>query len=80
MNIVIAPGHATTRMQQRGITPADIEHALSNCVQHSPGEQGGTCHLGFGLNGQPLKVWTLHTPLDHAGTVIVKSAAWKGTS
>jgi len=68
--------HPARRTQQRGITRADIEHALLNCIQHTPGDDGGTCHLGKGLNNDLLKVWTLPYT-DHSGTLTVKSAAWK---
>lgn len=63
-------------MEQRGITRADIEHALQNCIGHRPGQDGAVCHEGFGLNNDRLKVWSLPYE-DHNGDIIVKSVAWK---
>jgi hypothetical protein len=63
-------------MTSRGITLADIEHALRGCIQHTPGDQGGVAHLGRAPNNDLLKVWTLPYT-DHDGTLTVKSAAWK---
>lgn len=81
MYVINLTAHASHRMRRRGITVKDIEQALSSCIQHLPGDQGGVCHVGHGVNGNELKVWTPPMPLDHSGgRVTVKSVAWKGTS
>jgi Domain of unknown function (DUF4258) len=79
---VIISNHCARRMAQRGISAADIERALRCCFDHYPGDDGGTCHVGYGLDSRrQLKVWTT-PPLSpggdiHKGEIIVKSAAWK---
>jgi hypothetical protein len=79
MNVIIPPaGHCPQRMAERGVTRADVEHALQTCVQHSPGRDGGTCHVGYGADGKRLlKVWTLPPAMSHAGGIRIKSVAWK---
>lgn len=81
MNVIISAfGHPGDRMRERGITRADIEHALQTCVAHTPGHNGGGCHVGYGADGaRELKVWTVQPSLVHTGDIVVKSVAWKGT-
>lgn len=76
MIVVIRAGHATQRMEERGITKEDIEFVLQSCDMHLPGDNGGTCHVGLAANGKELKVWTVG-PITHDGRVIVKTAAWR---
>jgi hypothetical protein len=77
MNVILI-GHPEKRMAERGITRADIERALRNCFDHYPGDDGATCHVGYGMDGKrQLKVWTM-PPLSHSGDIKVNSAAWKG--
>jgi hypothetical protein len=77
MNVILI-GHPENRMAQRGITRADIERCLRCCFDHYPGDEGSTCHVGYGMDGRrQLKVWTL-PPLSHTGDIRVKSVAWKG--
>ncbi|OBI23830.1 hypothetical protein A5711_10030 [Mycobacterium sp. E2238] len=66
-------------MQERGITEDDIKNAIQTCYSDQPANDGAFRHLGYGMDGQSvLKVWTM-PPLSHAGRIVVKSAAWKGT-
>jgi hypothetical protein len=77
MNVILS-GHCGRRMAQRGITRADIERALRCCFDHYLGDDGATCHVGYGMDSRrELKVWTM-PPLSHDGDIVVKSAAWKG--
>jgi hypothetical protein len=77
INLIIR-GHPQRRMEERGITPADIERAIRSCYADSPANRGGYCHEGYGTDGRSrLKVWTM-PPLSHEGDIVVKSAAWKG--
>jgi hypothetical protein len=80
VNVIINMfGHPGTRMRERGITRADIENALGTCFAHTPGHNGGGCHVGYGVGGtRELKVWTVQASLVHTGDIVVKSAAWKG--
>jgi hypothetical protein len=82
MNVIIS-NHCADRMVQRGITRDDIDRALRCCFDHYPGDNGGTCHVGYGMDSRrQLKVWTMPPASPggdiHKGDIIVKSAAWKG--
>lgn len=78
MKLRIDRGHATARMQQRGISRRDIESAIASA--HTVLAVGGSMtYIGPGLNGTDLKVWVLPPGyVDEDTTIIVKSAAWKG--
>jgi hypothetical protein len=77
INLIIR-GHPQHRMDERGITEADIKRALRSCYADHPADDGAWCHEGYGMDGRSkLKVWTM-PPLKHEGDIVVKSAAWKG--
>jgi len=76
INLILI-GHPEKRMAKRGISLADIERALRSCFAHYPGDNGSTCHVGYGLDSAELKVWTM-PPVSHEGDIVVKSVAWKG--
>jgi len=68
-------GHPRQRMAQRGVTEADIEHALTYFQTRWQTPTGGTQYVGPGIGGRRLKVWLVPPGLD-ADPVIVKSVAW----
>ena len=49
---VILIGHPEDRMAQRSITRADIERCLRCCFDHYLGDEGSTCHVGLGMDGE----------------------------
>lgn len=71
-------GHPIARMEQRGITRADIESAIAQHHTRIENETSIT-YVGPGVNGDDLKVWTLPPGyVDDDTTITIKSAAWKG--
>lgn len=76
MKLVIK-GHPARRMQERGVTAADIENAIRRYHTSLPGWDGGVAYLGPGANGATLKVWTVSPGfVDEQSPVIIKSVAW----
>lgn len=78
MRLVIV-GHPRKRMLQRGITEADIRHALANVRSSWETPKGSVQYVGPGLDGRELKVWVLLPGITSSeAEVVIKSVAWKG--
>lgn len=69
-------GHPRERMSQRGVTEADIEHALEN-YHSSFVSRASVTYIGPGISGNDLKVWVLPPGIVDDGATIIKSVAWK---
>jgi hypothetical protein len=77
INLILI-GHPERQMTKRRVSRNDIERALRTCFEHFPGDDGATCHVGYGMDSRrQLKVWTM-PPLSHEGDIVVKSVAWRG--
>ncbi len=75
MNIRLTD-HVRERMAQRTIYEWQLRLALNSPVSVTQTPDDSLCYLGV-VGGQLLKVWVVDpTPAD--GTLIIKSAAWKG--
>jgi hypothetical protein len=68
--------HAQRRMASRGITLAQIEYVLEAPERAVPDPNQHSYRLERELRLGLLKVWVVE-PWPPAGTVVVKSAAWK---
>ena len=77
MRVIIPSGqHATKRMVQRGVSAADIHHAVENAVMTTDTREG-IMYVGPGITRSALlKVWVLRHPRN-PDAVTVKSVAWK---
>ncbi|WP_420371476.1 hypothetical protein [Kribbella sandramycini] len=66
------------RMKQRGVTRADVEHALTHL--DAPPEstpENSVKYIGRSVDGRLLKIWIVE-PGVTALRPILKSTAWKG--
>ena len=72
-------GHARDRMAERGVTEADVEHALLHHTERLRTPQNSMRYIGPGLDGRrQLKVWVKLPDTNPGDDKVVKSVAWKG--
>lgn len=65
-------------MVERGVTEADVQHALANYTERIRTPQNSMRYIGPGLDGRQLKVWVKLPDTNPSDDKVVKSVAWKG--
>lgn len=69
--------HARARMLERGISEADVHHALNNYDIRQDTPKNSVLYIGPGKSGGLLKVWVFPDNPDTNQPKVVKSVAWK---
>jgi hypothetical protein len=64
--------HALQRMNQRGITPVEVEWVVQNPHTTYPDGRGNTCHLAD-ISGRTIKVVVSGADPDFVITAMVRS-------
>jgi hypothetical protein len=69
--------HLLQRMKLRGVEREDLDHALSHIVATWPTPKDSTCITGRTSDGRLLTIWIVGDHWPQAGTITIKSTAWK---